>query len=104
MSEKSLGLVETQFYKLENELTLKSGIKLESITLAFETYGELNKDKSNAILSHQVRKRFLIKTHRHSNGAPRKAPAQPRRRDFWPCAAGGTKAGWLGTQWPPWRT
>lgn len=33
-----------------NELTLKSGVKLGPITLAYETYGELNKDRSNAIL------------------------------------------------------
>ena len=33
-----------------NELTLESGEKLGPITLAYETYGELNKEKSNAIL------------------------------------------------------
>ena len=33
-----------------NELTLKSGVKLGPITLAYETCGELNKDKTNAIL------------------------------------------------------
>ncbi len=41
--------VETQFFTF-NELTLKSGIKLGPITLAYETYGKLNADKSNAIL------------------------------------------------------
>lgn len=33
-----------------NELKLKSGEKLGPITIAYETYGTLNKDKSNAIL------------------------------------------------------
>jgi homoserine O-acetyltransferase/O-succinyltransferase len=32
------------------ELTLESGEKLGPITLAYETYGKLNKDKSNAVL------------------------------------------------------
>ena len=46
-------LVETQYYTCyepPNELTLKSGVKLGPITLAYETYGTLNKDKSNAIM------------------------------------------------------
>jgi homoserine O-acetyltransferase len=34
-----------------NELTLESGEKLGPITLAYETYGELNRQKSNAILA-----------------------------------------------------
>ncbi len=45
--------VETQYYtfaQAPNELVLKSGIKLGPITLAYETYGKLNADKSNAIL------------------------------------------------------
>ena len=33
-----------------NELTLESGEKLGPITLAYETYGTLNAQKSNAIL------------------------------------------------------
>ncbi len=45
--------VETQYYTFAhppNELILESGEKLGPITLAYETYGELNKDKTNAIL------------------------------------------------------
>jgi len=38
------------FANTPNELTLKSGVKLGPITLAYETYGTLNADKSNAIL------------------------------------------------------
>ncbi|MDH5716610.1 MAG: homoserine O-acetyltransferase [Spirochaetia bacterium] len=49
----SLGIVETKYFSFAeppNELTLESGEKLGSITLAYETYGELNKEKTNAIL------------------------------------------------------
>ncbi len=49
----SLGIVETKFFTFAEppeELTLKSGVKLGPITVAYETYGELNRDKSNAIL------------------------------------------------------
>lgn len=45
--------VQTQSYTFAqppNELVLKSGGKLGPITLAYETYGKLNRDKSNAIL------------------------------------------------------
>ena len=45
--------VETQYYTFAqppNELVLKSGVKLGPVTLAYETYGRLNADKSNAIL------------------------------------------------------
>ncbi len=46
-------IVETQSYTFAeppHELKLKSGEKLGPITLAYETYGALNCDKSNAIL------------------------------------------------------
>lgn len=45
--------VEPQYYTFAqppHELVLKSGVKLGPITLAYETYGQLNADKSNAIL------------------------------------------------------
>jgi len=45
--------VETQFFtfaQAPHELVLKSGVKLGPVTLAYETYGTLNADKSNAIL------------------------------------------------------
>jgi homoserine O-acetyltransferase len=51
--EKSVGIVKTEYYTFAyppNELILESGEKLGPITLAYETYGRLNKDKSNAIL------------------------------------------------------
>jgi homoserine O-acetyltransferase/O-succinyltransferase len=49
----SVGIVETKFYTFAGpgqELTLESGDILGPITLAYETYGKLNKDKSNAAL------------------------------------------------------
>ncbi|MFH1032553.1 MAG: homoserine O-acetyltransferase [Chloroflexota bacterium] len=53
LKSSSVGVVETQYYTFANppnELVLENGEKLGPITLAFETYGKLNKDKSNAIL------------------------------------------------------
>ena len=42
--------VETQHINFSEPLALKSGVKLSPITVAYETYGVLNADKSNAIL------------------------------------------------------
>ena len=49
----NIGLAETKFYTFDNlgaGVILESGEKLESITLAYETYGKLNQQKFNAIL------------------------------------------------------
>jgi homoserine O-acetyltransferase/O-succinyltransferase len=49
----SLGVVETQYFEFAHppeELTLENGEKLGPITVAYETYGEMNEDRSNAIL------------------------------------------------------
>lgn len=43
-------IVKPQYVTFENELKLQGGTTLAPITLAYETYGELNADKSNAIL------------------------------------------------------
>ncbi|OPY06111.1 MAG: Homoserine O-acetyltransferase [Syntrophaceae bacterium PtaU1.Bin231] len=48
-----IGVVETQYYTFAhppNELKLECGKSLGPVTLAYETYGRLNADKSNAIL------------------------------------------------------
>ncbi|MFH1259725.1 MAG: homoserine O-acetyltransferase [Elusimicrobiota bacterium] len=45
----SVGVVKEQSFSFV-ELTLESGDKFGPVTLAFETYGKLNQDKSNAIL------------------------------------------------------
>lgn len=50
VGEKSpLGLTETRFYTFQ-ELQLESGEILSPVTLAYETYGQLNEKKDNAIL------------------------------------------------------
>ena len=49
----SVGIVETKFFTFAhppNEMLLDGGQKFGPITLAYETYGELNQEKSNAIL------------------------------------------------------
>lgn len=53
MSDQTKKYIEPQYFtccEAPNELLLKSGEKLGSITLAYETYGTLNADKSNAII------------------------------------------------------
>lgn len=45
-----LGAVETLYFHLPEDLVLESGQRLKNVTIAYETYGRLNKDKSNAIL------------------------------------------------------
>ncbi|MCE5300568.1 MAG: homoserine O-acetyltransferase [Spirochaetia bacterium] len=49
----SVGIVKTQYFtfaEAPNEFILERGGRLGPVTLAYETYGTLNKDKSNAIL------------------------------------------------------
>ena len=51
--EKSIGIIETKYFTFAqppHELLLESGQRLGPVTLAYETYGELNRDKTNAIL------------------------------------------------------
>lgn len=51
--KNSVGVVETKFFTFAgpgNELNLESGDKLGPITLAYEAYGRLNRERSNAIL------------------------------------------------------
>ena len=53
----NIGNVETQYYTFAHpsaELELESGEKFGPITLAYETYGKLNSEKSNAILIHHA--------------------------------------------------
>ncbi len=50
MIKGSVGMVTTQYYHHPSPLLLESGETLPSLTLAYETYGRLNREKSNAIL------------------------------------------------------
>lgn len=53
MTSKSIGIVETKYFTFADsphEFRLESGRLFGPITLAYETYGKLNADKSNAIL------------------------------------------------------
>lgn len=50
MNKESVGIVETKYFNISEEIELDSGETLKDVTVAYETYGELNKEKSNAIL------------------------------------------------------
>ena len=49
-SENSVGIVETKYFSFDEKIKLENGLDFGPITVAYETYGELNADKSNAIL------------------------------------------------------
>jgi len=48
-NNKSVGVVKTKYFEFD-ELALASGEKLAPVRVAYETYGKLNRDRSNAIL------------------------------------------------------
>ena len=50
MKEKSVGIVETKTFAIKDDLKLSSGKVLSNVELAYETYGDLNSAKYNAIL------------------------------------------------------
>ena len=47
---KEIGVVQTRYVTVADEFVLESGENFGPITLAYETYGELNVDRSNAVL------------------------------------------------------
>lgn len=48
--QNSVGIVQTQFYKIEEKIKFESGVEFGPITVAYETYGKLNETGDNAIL------------------------------------------------------
>ena len=46
----SIGIVSARRAHFDTPLSLKSGAVLDSYELVYETYGELNADRSNAVL------------------------------------------------------
>ena len=50
MKQKSVGKVITKTFAIEDDLKLSSGKTLSNVELAYETYGDLNSTKSNAVL------------------------------------------------------
>ncbi len=50
MIKGSVGTVTTHFYHHPSPLILESGDSLPSLTIAYETYGKLNRERNNAIL------------------------------------------------------
>jgi homoserine O-acetyltransferase len=47
---RGIGLVDTEYLEVPGPLKLESGASLAPLTIAYETYGQLNEDKSNAVL------------------------------------------------------
>ena len=50
IADDSVGIVETQIAHFSEALVLECGKTLSQYDIAYETYGELNRDASNAIL------------------------------------------------------
>lgn len=46
----NIGIVETQYYTIKEKIKFESGIEFGPITVAYETYGQLNSNRDNAIL------------------------------------------------------
>ncbi len=50
MKRESVGLVETRCFNIPEEIVLEHGDRLNDVEIAYETYGKLNNEKSNAVL------------------------------------------------------
>ena len=84
--EGSVGIVETKYFTFAepHPLLLESGAKLGPITLAYETYGELNEDCSNAVLiAHALSGDAHVAGHHH---------ADDRKAGWWDSLVGPGKA------------
>ncbi len=47
---QSVGIVRTEFYTIDEKIQFECGVNFGPITVAYETYGQLNETKDNAIL------------------------------------------------------
>lgn len=80
--ENSVGIVEKQYHTFaegSEKIELESGAKLGPVTIAYETYGTLNEDKSNAIL---IAHAFSGDSHVAGHYATDKEGAKPGWWDF----------------------
>ena len=50
IEENSVGIVKTQYHIIDEGIQFESGVEFSPIIVAYETYGELNSKKDNAIL------------------------------------------------------
>ena len=86
MREASIGVVKPKQFTFpgpQDELLLESGQKLSPITLAYETYGELNSDRSNAIIVFHA-----LSGDAHAAGYHKRGEAKP---GWWDIAIGPGK-------------
>lgn len=50
VAENTVGIVKTEYYTINEKIKFESGVEFGPITVAYETYGQLNDTKDNAIL------------------------------------------------------
>ena len=48
--ENNVGIVQTKYYTIDEPIKFESGVEFSPITVAYETYGNLNENKDNVIL------------------------------------------------------
>ena len=80
----SVGLVEPKHFRCQTPLVLQNGETLSSYELVYETYGELNADKSNALLICHA-----LSGHHHAAGYHHEDDAKP---GWWDACIGPGKA------------
>ena len=80
----SVGIVSPQRFHSVSPLTLQNGNVLETYELVYETYGELNPDKSNALLICHA-----LSGHHHAAGLHHEDDAKP---GWWDACIGPGKA------------
>ena len=68
MKKESVGVVQTKYYNIEEPIELESGKTLDNITVAYETYGELNKEKDK-LTKELARSRGMLSNEKFLNNA-----------------------------------